>query len=57
MWAALYHPWLFLVLLIAFILLLIWILPKIWRGVKKVFGMISSFISGRKADAPADQGQ
>jgi Na+/proline symporter len=57
MWAALYHPWLFLVLLIAFMLLLIWILPKIWRGIKKVFSTISSFFSGKKAGAPADQGQ
>lgn len=57
MWTALYHPWVFLVLLLAFILLLIWILPKIWHGVKKVFGMISSFISGKKAGAHADQGQ
>ena len=57
MLAALYHPWLFLVLLIAFILLLIWILPKIWRGIKKVFGMISSFFSGKKAGVPADPGQ
>jgi hypothetical protein len=57
MWTALYHPWLFLALLIAFVLLSIWILPKIWRGVKRVFGMVSSFISGRKARAPADPGR
>jgi hypothetical protein len=57
MWTALYHPWLFLVLLIAFILLLIWILPRIWRGIKKVFSIIASFISGKKAGTPADQGQ
>jgi len=36
---------------------LIWILPKIWRGIKKVLSMISSFISGKKAGAPGDRGQ
>ncbi len=39
-WAALHHPWLFLVFLIAFILLAIWLLPKIWQGMKKIFGFI-----------------
>lgn len=36
-WAALHHPWLFLVLLLAFILLAIWLLPKLWRGLKRLF--------------------
>jgi hypothetical protein len=40
LWTALAHPWLFLALLIAFILLVIWLLPKIWRGFRKVFGAI-----------------
>ncbi|HQN18290.1 MAG TPA: DUF4126 domain-containing protein [Syntrophobacteraceae bacterium] len=39
-WAALHHPWLFLVLLAAFILLAIWLLPKLWKGAKKVFGFL-----------------
>jgi len=34
---ALNHPWLFLALLVLFILLMIWLLPKIWRGVKGIF--------------------
>lgn len=37
LWAALHHPWLFLGALIAFILLIAWLLPRIWRGVKRVF--------------------
>ncbi len=36
-WAAINHPILFLVLLVLFILFMIWLLPKIWKGVKKVF--------------------
>ncbi len=37
LWTALNHPWLFIVLFIIFILLIIWLLPKVWKGVKKVF--------------------
>jgi hypothetical protein len=39
-WAALHHPWFFLGFLIAFVLLAIWLLPKIWQGMKKVLGAI-----------------
>jgi len=34
LWVALHHPWVFIGLLVAFILLMIWLLPKIWRGIK-----------------------
>ncbi|MEM7017965.1 MAG: DUF4126 domain-containing protein [Pseudomonadota bacterium] len=37
LWTALTYPWVFLCLLGLFILLMIWLLPKIWRGVKAVF--------------------
>ena len=43
MWAALNHPVWFVVFLIFFILLLVWLLPKLWQGIKKVF----SFLFGR----------
>lgn len=33
-WTALMHPWVFLVGLGFFLLLAIWLLPKVWRGVK-----------------------
>jgi hypothetical protein len=36
LWTALNHPALFLVLLGVFIVLMIWLLPKIWRGIKLV---------------------
>ena len=35
-WTAVAHPWVFLVLFLLFILLLIWLLPKLWRFTKKV---------------------
>ncbi len=39
-WAALNHPILFAVFLVVFILFLVWFLPKIWRGIKKVFSFL-----------------
>lgn len=41
-WACINHPTLFLIALAFFILLMIWLLPRIWTGVKKVFGIIGN---------------
>lgn len=46
LWTALYNPVLFLVLLALFILLMIWLTPKIWRGIKKVFAYLGKFFGG-----------
>jgi hypothetical protein len=43
---ALHHPVVFLVLLGIFVLLLIWLLPKLWRGIKRVFGAIARWLGG-----------
>ena len=40
LWTALNHPLLFLIGLAVFILLLIWFLPKLWRGIKGLFRRI-----------------
>lgn len=54
LWTALYHPVLFLVLLALFILLIAWLLPKIWRGIKRVFRFIGEKLGGaRKRPDPA----
>ena len=39
-WACINHPALFLIALALFILLMIWLLPRIWAGVKKIFRFI-----------------
>jgi len=53
---ALNHPVLFLFLLAVFLLLLVWLLPKLWRGVKRVFGVIARFFRGSKSlDTPPYQ--
>jgi len=31
------HPWVFLVMLVLFLLLVAWLLPKLWRAVRSVF--------------------
>ena len=61
LWLALNHPLLFLVLFVVFLLLLIWLLPKLWRGVARIFRKIGQWLGLSKemeeeiADAePAD---
>lgn len=48
LWAALNHPVFFLALLVLFIALAVWLLPRIWRLLKRVFGAIGRFLSGKK---------
>lgn len=50
-WAALTHPWIFLCLLGLFILLSIWLLPKLWKGIKKIFGFIFSLFKGKNKNS------
>ncbi|MGB0712022.1 MAG: DUF4126 domain-containing protein [Gammaproteobacteria bacterium] len=54
LWAALQHPWIFLILFIAWIALLVWVLPKIWRGVRKAFRWLARLIGGQPDSAPRD---
>ena len=46
-WAMLNHPWWFLLCLLLFILLMIWLLPKIWRGIRMIWRKIRG-----KSDEP-----
>lgn len=45
-WTALHYPWVFIGLLAAFVALSIWLLPKIWRGIRKVFAAVARFFKG-----------
>jgi len=45
-WTALHYPWLFIVFLVMSILLMIWLLPKIWRGVSRLFTALRSLFRG-----------
>jgi len=48
LWTALHHPVLYLVLLGLFILLMIWLLPRLWRGIKLVFKKLTGILGGKK---------
>ena len=52
LWVALNHPWLFLAALAVFILLMAWLLPKLWRGIKAVASRIARFFGGGKQAPP-----
>ena len=49
-WLMLNHPWVFVGALVVFVLLLIWLLPKIWRGIRFVFRKLGEFFGGKKAE-------
>lgn len=48
LWTALHHPVLFLCLITVFIILMIWLLPRLWSAIKRVFRYIRNLFSGDK---------
>jgi hypothetical protein len=48
LWTALNYPSLFLILLFGFVVLMIWLLPKIWRGVR----LLGRKLAGLFAETP-----
>lgn len=57
LWTALNYPVLFLVLLAVFIVAMIWLLPKIWRGIKALARRIGRFFGARSEQEPIPAGQ
>lgn len=60
MWAALNHPVIFLIVLAVVVLIMLWVIPKLWRGVKHLFRLVRDFFSGDKdknIDDPESQSQ
>ncbi|MGV1098251.1 DUF4126 domain-containing protein [Thiovibrio sp. JS02] len=47
LWAALHHPFLFLLLLVAFLIFMVWLLPKAWQGLKKIFAFLGRLVNNR----------
>ncbi|MDY6848666.1 MAG: DUF4126 domain-containing protein [Geoalkalibacter sp.] len=45
---ALHYPWIFLGLLVVFLIVMIWLLPRIWRGVRRLTQMIANFFRARR---------
>jgi hypothetical protein len=56
LWAALNYPIAFLIGLVLFVALVIWLLPKIWRGVKKVFAFLAGLFGHRSDDIKIAEG-
>lgn len=54
LWAALQHPVFFLILLVLFILLMIWVLPRLFRAIKKVLGFFIRLVTGKKEQIEPD---
>lgn len=46
LWTALQYPWVFLVLLVVFVALVVWLLPRLWRAIKWVFARLRAFFGG-----------
>jgi len=44
LWVALNHPTLFIIGLVVFVLLMIWLLPRLWRLIKHIFRRIGSWL-------------
>lgn len=52
LWTALNYPLVFIALLLLFVVMMVWLLPKIWRGVKLVFTALISFFRGARKGPP-----
>ena len=53
LWAALNYPWLFVALMVLFLALAIWLLPKIWRAIRSIIRRLRAWLRGENAEAPA----
>lgn len=52
LWTALNYPLVFICFLVVFILLMIWLLPKIWRGVIKILSMLTNLFRPKNEIQP-----
>jgi hypothetical protein len=44
MWAMFHHPWLFVGAMVLFILIVIWLLPKLWRVLKAILSRLGRWL-------------
>lgn len=55
LWLALAHPAVFIGMLVVFILLAIWLLPKLWRAIRALFAKIAKLF-GKETETPPLEG-
>jgi hypothetical protein len=48
LWTALHHPWIFLTLLVLFILLMAWLLPRLWRALRRLFSFLGRWLGSKR---------
>ncbi len=51
-WAMLHYPLAFLIFFIAFLLAAVWVVPKIWNGIRMLFQSLYRFFTGKTEPAP-----
>lgn len=47
LWASLTYPWAFVIFIVLFILLAIWLLPKLWRAIKTIYQTLRGWFGGK----------
>ena len=47
LWAALNYPWAFIAFIVAFILLAIWLLPKLWHVIKRIIATVRGWFGSK----------
>ena len=55
LWTAFHYPLIFVMLLIVFIILCIWLLPKIWQGVVKLLSLIVDLYRTKMKNSFSDE--
>jgi len=54
LWAALNYPLMFILFIVLFVLLAIWLLPKLWRAIKSIVVTIRGWFGGGSSNKPDD---
>lgn len=54
LWAALAHPWLFVALLVLFVTGALWLLPRIWRGLRHIVAGLRAHLGASSRDTAAE---
>jgi hypothetical protein len=52
LWTALNHPWWFVALLLVFILFAAWLLPRVWRALRRGGRALRRWFAGSSTEAP-----
>ena len=55
LWTALYHPMLFMIMLVGFIALMTWLLPKLWRGFRLLMKKNGDLFSSKHGAHPQNK--